>query len=134
MPEINSHLNSEQSEPLTQSGSQAIALADDPNEFDLSNLAPFELTELSRSRHSTAGDEWPGGADVKIRIELGRTLLGREHVEALDQGTIVELDRQVGDPVDVYANGRLFARGEVLVLNDDFCVRVTEILSESVTT
>jgi len=69
--------------------------------------------------------------DVKLRvkIELGRTRMLVEEVLKLDEGSVVELDKLAGDPVDVFVNDRLVARGEVLVLNDSFCVRVSEVLS-----
>lgn len=70
-------------------------------------------------------------SDVKLRvkIELGRTQMLVEHVLKLGEGSVVELDKLAGDPVDVYVNNRLVARGEVLVLNDNFCVRVSEVLA-----
>jgi flagellar motor switch protein FliN/FliY len=46
----------------------------------------------------------------------------------LNADSVVELDKAAGDPVDIYVNGRRIARGEVLVLNENFCVRVSEIL------
>ena len=52
-----------------------------------------------------------------------------EEVLRLDEGSVVELDKLAGDPVDVIVNERLIARGEVLVLNDIFCVRISEVLS-----
>lgn len=69
--------------------------------------------------------------DVKLRVkvELGRTRMLVEDVLELGEGSVVELDKLAGDPVDVYANERLVARGEVLVLNDTFCVRVSEIVT-----
>lgn len=69
--------------------------------------------------------------DVKLRVkvELGRTKMLVEDVLELGEGSVVELDKLAGDPVDVYANDRLVARGEVLVLNDTFCVRVSEIVT-----
>jgi flagellar motor switch protein FliN/FliY len=66
---------------------------------------------------------------LQVRIELGRTRMLVQDVLRLDQGSVVELDKLAGDPVDVYVNERLVARGEVLVLNDNFCVRVNEIVS-----
>ena len=70
-------------------------------------------------------------SDVKLRvkIELGRTRMLVEDVLKLGEGSVVELDKLAGDPVDVIVNGRLVARGEVLILNDNFCVRVSEVLS-----
>ncbi len=52
-----------------------------------------------------------------------------EEVVGLRDGSVVTLDKLAGDPVDILVNGRLVARGEVLVLNDNFCVRVAEILA-----
>lgn len=66
---------------------------------------------------------------LQVRIELGRTRMLVQDVLRLDQGSVVELDKLAGDPVDVYVNERLVARGEVLVLNDNFCVRVNEIVA-----
>ncbi|MBI3838927.1 MAG: flagellar motor switch protein FliN, partial [Planctomycetia bacterium] len=59
----------------------------------------------------------------------GRTQMYLEDVLKLRNGSVVPLDRLAGDPVDVLVNGRLIARGEVLVLNGNFCVRVTELTS-----
>jgi flagellar motor switch protein FliN/FliY len=52
-----------------------------------------------------------------------------EDVLKLAEGSVVELDKLAGDPVDVFVNEQLVARGEVLVLNDNFCVRINEIVS-----
>lgn len=51
-----------------------------------------------------------------------------EDVLRLRSGAVVPLDKLAGDPVDLFVNGRMIARGEVLVLNDNFCVRVTELI------
>jgi flagellar motor switch protein FliN len=68
--------------------------------------------------------------ELDVKIELGRTHMYLDDVLKLRKGSVVSLDCLVGDPVDICADGRLVARGEVLVLNDDFCVRVTELLNE----
>ncbi len=69
--------------------------------------------------------------DVKldVKIELGRANMRIEEVLQLGEGSVVELDKLAGDPVDVLVNERLVARGEVLVLNDNFCVRISEVLA-----
>jgi len=67
--------------------------------------------------------------DLDLRIELGRTHMYLEDVLKLRKGSVVPLDRLAGDPVDIYVNGRLIAKGEVLVLNDNFCVRVAELIA-----
>src|SRR6185437_15919904 len=62
--------------------------------------------------------------ELNVKIELGRARMLVEDVLKLSEGSVVELDKLAGDPVDVFVNDRLVARGEVLVLNDNFCVRV----------
>ncbi len=67
--------------------------------------------------------------ELDVKIELGRSQMYLEDVLKLRQGSVVALDKLAGDPVDIYVNGRLIARGEVLVLNDNFCVRVAELIA-----
>ncbi|MDR1520443.1 MAG: flagellar motor switch protein FliN [Planctomycetota bacterium] len=67
--------------------------------------------------------------ELEVKIELGRTMLSVEDILRLREGSIIQLDKDAGAPVDIYVNNRLVAEGEVLVLNDYFCVRVTNILS-----
>lgn len=69
--------------------------------------------------------------NLHVKIELGRTRMYVEDVLRLAEGAVVELDKLAGDPVDIYVNDRHIARGEVLVLNDNFCVRVNEIIKAS---
>ena len=66
--------------------------------------------------------------ELNVKIELGRAKMLVDEVLKLGEGSVVELDKLAGDPVDVFVNDRLVARGEVLVLNDNFCVRVNEIV------
>jgi flagellar motor switch protein FliN len=68
--------------------------------------------------------------ELDVRIELGRTQMYIEDVLRLGVGSVIELDKLAGDPVDVYINNRHVARGEVLVLNDNLCVRINEIVSQ----
>ena len=64
---------------------------------------------------------------LDLRIELGRTYVNPEDAQKLSKGSIVPLDQLTDEPVDIFVNGRLVARGEVLVLNDRFCVRIAEL-------
>ena len=66
--------------------------------------------------------------DLDLKIELGRTHMLLEDVLKLRRGSVVTLDKLAGDPVDLFANGRLVARGEIMVLNDNFCVRIAELV------
>jgi flagellar motor switch protein FliN/FliY len=66
---------------------------------------------------------------LQVKIELGRTRMRIEDVLKLGPGSILEMDRLTGDPLDLYVNGVLVARGEVIVINENFALRITEILS-----
>ncbi len=92
---------------------------------------PFRLAEFSGAAASTdnATLDLLRDVDLDLRIELGRTQMYLEDVLKLSKGAVVPLDKLAGDPVDIYANGRLIARGEVLILNDNFCVRVAELVA-----
>jgi flagellar motor switch protein FliN/FliY len=94
-------------------------------------VAPFRLEQFSGAAPSTetATLELLRDVDLDLRIELGRTHMYLEEVLKLHRGSVVPLDKLAGDPVDIYVNGRLIARGEVLVLNDNFCVRVAELVA-----
>jgi len=72
-----------------------------------------------------------GDVNLDVTIELGRTRLLVEDVLRLNAGSVVELEKLAGDPVDIFVNGRHVARGEVLVLNDNFCVRVSEVINRN---
>lgn len=67
---------------------------------------------------------------LDVKIELGRSRMLVDEVLRLGEGSVVELDKLAGDPVDVFVNDRLVARGEVLVLNDNFCVRINDIVRQ----
>jgi flagellar motor switch protein FliN/FliY len=68
-----------------------------------------------------------GQVQLDLRIELGRAHLEPGEIAKLTSGSMVTLEKLSGDPVDVYVNDRLVARGQLLVLNDKFCVRITEL-------
>ena len=96
------------------------------------NATPFAFDALksgSLGLESQLGLSALDDVELELRIELGRAELLIEEVLRLREGSVVPLDKLAGDPVDILANGRLIARGEVLVLNDNFCVRVAEILN-----
>lgn len=66
---------------------------------------------------------------LKVTVELGRTRMTLQQVLDLQNGSVIELDRLAGDPVDVFVNDLLIARGEVVVVDDKFGVRITEVIS-----
>lgn len=75
-----------------------------------------------------SGIEMLGDVDLRVTVELGRTRMLVEDVLRLGPDSVVELDKAAGDPVDIYVNDRHVARGEVLVVDENFCIRVSEIV------
>lgn len=68
---------------------------------------------------------------VTLSLEIGRTKINIRNLLQLNQGSVVELDRFAGEPMDVLVNGTLVAHGEVVVVNDKFGIRLTDIISPS---
>ena len=95
------------------------------------NVTSFRLQEFSGAPASaeSATLDLIRDVELNLKIELGRTQMYLEDVLRLRKGSVVPLDKLAGDPVDIYVNERLIARGEVLVLNDNFCVRVAELIA-----
>lgn len=97
------------------------------------NAGGQEPTEQLEQKPATIGE---GSAinmlmDVNLlfTVELGRTQMSIKHVLELQKGSVVELDRIAGEPVDVYINEHIMARGEVVVVDDKFGVRITELIA-----
>jgi flagellar motor switch protein FliN/FliY len=89
----------------------------DPSRTESGEAAAADQIELLKDVH------------VKVRVELGRGAMFLRDILRLSNGSVVELEKLAGDPLDIYVNDRLIAKGEVLVLNENFCIRVTEIFS-----
>jgi flagellar motor switch protein FliN/FliY len=68
---------------------------------------------------------------VQLTVELGRTRISIKHILQLAQGSVVELETLAGEPMDVLVNGYLIAQGEVVVVNDKFGIRLTDIVTPS---
>ncbi len=68
---------------------------------------------------------------VTISMEIGRTKINIRNLLQLNQGSVIELDRFAGEPMDVLVNGTLIAHGEVVVINDKFGIRLTDVISPS---
>ncbi|UPG87839.1 flagellar motor switch protein FliN [Luteibacter aegosomatis] len=66
---------------------------------------------------------------VTMAMEVGRTKISIRNLLQLNQGSVVELDRAAGEPLDVFVNGTLVAHGEVVVINEKFGIRLTDVIS-----
>jgi flagellar motor switch protein FliN/FliY len=98
-------------------------------------VAPAAFANFSNSASQPAG----AGNDinmildipVQLTVELGRTRIPIKHILQLAQGSVVELEALAGEPMDVLVNGYLIAQGEVVVVNDKFGIRLTDIVTPS---
>ena len=117
-------------ELLLHKAEQALASIDEPAGDLPPGVESFKFADFSgaAANSESATLELMRDVELDLTIELGRTHMQLEDVLKLKQGAVVPLDKLAGDPADIYVNGRLIARGEVLVLNDNFCVRVAELI------
>ncbi len=110
-------------------GSPAVLAQEVEQTADASHLFP----KLSGARGSGTSNDIDMILDipVKLTVELGRTRIPIKHILQLAQGSVVELDALAGEPMDVLVNGCLIAQGEVVVVNDKFGIRLTDIVTPS---
>ncbi|MDT0582846.1 MULTISPECIES: flagellar motor switch protein FliN [Alteromonadaceae] len=95
-----------------------------PAEFDeLQEDAP--ISQAEKKKLDTILD-----IPVTISMEVGRSEISIRNLLQLNQGSVVELDRVAGEPLDVLVNGTLIAHGEVVVINDKFGIRLTDVISQ----
>lgn len=98
----------------------------------LEEMAATEMESGGPVSEKTAEDlEAVFDVPVRISVILGRTSMPVESLLKLDVGTVIELDRQVGEAIDIYVNARLVARGEIVLVEDRLGVTMTEIIKAS---
>jgi flagellar motor switch protein FliN/FliY len=96
------------------------------------NVISPEFNELKDTRGGETGDngmERILDIPVTLSVELGRTRMVINELLQLGQGSVVELDKVAGEPMEILVNNRLVARGEVVVVNEKYGVRLTDIIS-----
>jgi len=96
-------------------------------------VAPAAFTNFAPTPTGGAGNDINMILDIPVQltVELGRTRIPIKHILQLAQGSVVELDAMAGEPMDVLVNGYLIAQGEVVVVNDKFGIRLTDIVTPS---
>lgn len=96
-------------------------------------VAPAAFTNFAPTGANGAGNDINMILDIPVQltVELGRTRIPIKHILQLAQGSVVELDAMAGEPMDVLVNGYLIAQGEVVVVNDKFGIRLTDIVTPS---
>ncbi|CAH9051507.1 Flagellar motor switch protein FliN [Pseudoalteromonas haloplanktis] len=113
----------------------AAALAEAEGTDDSPEVKVTELDELDDSKHEISGEEKRKldtilDIPVTISMEVGRSKINIRNLLQLNQGSVIELDRVAGEPLDVLVNGTLIAHGEVVVVNDKFGIRLTDVISQ----
>jgi flagellar motor switch protein FliN len=93
------------------------------------DYVPFETTVAAPAAASGADLERLYDVPVELAVEIGRTHMTIREALALGPGSLVTLNRLAGEPVDLLVNGKRIARGEVVVLDEEFGLRVTEVLT-----
>lgn len=97
------------------------------------SVAPAEFAKFQPTPAGNAGNDLNMILDIPVQltVELGRTRIPIKHILQLAQGSVVELETLAGEPMDVLVNGFLIAQGEVVVVNDKFGIRLTDIVTPS---
>ncbi len=92
---------------------------------------PAEFSELKKTNVSVASKNIDFILDIplEVTVELGRTSMPIYDLLQLGQGSIIELSKQAGEPLEILVNQKLIAKGEVVVVNDKFGIRLTEVVS-----
>ncbi len=96
-------------------------------------VSPASFANFAPTTGNTAGNDINMILDIPVQltVELGRTRIPIKHILQLAQGSVVELEALAGEPMDVLVNGYLIAQGEVVVVNDKFGIRLTDIVTPS---
>ncbi|RZQ53025.1 flagellar motor switch protein FliN [Pseudoalteromonas phenolica] len=113
----------------------AAALAEAEGADQGGDVEVAELDELQDSSENLSAEEKRKldtilDIPVTISMEVGRSKINIRNLLQLNQGSVVELDRVAGEPLDVLVNGTLIAHGEVVVVNDKFGIRLTDVISQ----
>jgi len=116
--------NDELNKTNTEDGSGGLATQGIPDEESTALLE-----DLGESIPDTANLDMLLDVGLNITVELGRTRLKFRDVLNLSAGSIVELDKLTSEPVDILVNGALLASGEVVVIDDQFAIRITKLLN-----
>ncbi len=130
------HAATQQAASQAGSGDAAPAsLSSGQGVSDGSNARPatsiFQPLDGSGDARSLSDIQLIMDVPVKLTVELGRTKLTIKNLLQLGQGSVVELDSMAGEPMDIFVNGYLIAQGEVVVVDDKYGIRLTDIITPS---
>ncbi|EAT12564.1 flagellar motor switch protein FliN [Bermanella marisrubri] len=110
---------------------------EDPNQEGEGGVKPAPMEEFGEGENQPKSDGKSPELDVildipvSISMEVGNTQIPIRNLLQLNQGSVIELDRLAGEPLDVLVNGTLIAHGEVVMVNDKFGIRLTDVISQA---
>lgn len=104
---------------------------DKSREYEAEEAAFEDLKDEKKDAHHVRDIDFLLDIPLEVCVELGKTRMQIKDLLQLGQGSVVELEKLAGEPMEVIVNGRLIARGEVVVVNEKFGVRLTDIVSPS---
>ncbi len=116
-------------EAATEGGSVEDKAADQSGDEEFQQVAAKQLSNTANPESGDVKLDVILDIPVTVGMEIGRTQLSIRNLLQLNQGSIVELDRLAGEPMDVLVNGTLVAHGEVVVVNEKFGIRLTDVVS-----
>ncbi|MDP6959471.1 MAG: flagellar motor switch protein FliN, partial [Planctomycetota bacterium] len=100
-----------------------------PEVPELPQASPVFESFAPNTGQGSASIEMLRDVNLQVKVVLGRSQMFVNEVLRFSPGSVVELDKLTGDPLDVFVNDRLVARGEVLVINENFAIRITEVIN-----
>jgi flagellar motor switch protein FliN len=118
---------------LLQETEAALVAFEHGTETGVSGVQPFEFRDFSGPTTDLrpAALDLLEDAELDLKVELGRSQMCRDDLLDVRRGSVLSLDKMAHDPADIFVNGQLIARGEVLVIDGSFCLRVTELMART---
>ena len=120
-------------EALEESG-DAEAAKEEKKEEQANGTAAAEFDELGEGETTSPGSknlDFLLDIPLQVTVELGRNSMIIDKMLQLTQGSVIELEKAAGEPVEIFVNNKLLGKGEVIVINERFGVRITEIISQA---
>lgn len=118
---------------LEESSEGSVDKKEEKVESPASDSEDAAFAELGNGKTSSSGErnlDFLLDLPLKVTVELGRNTMLIDKMLQLTQGSVIELEKAAGEPVEIFVNDKLLGKGEVIVVNDRFGVRLTEIISQ----
>ena len=122
---------SDENDPTEDSGDEWADAMNEQQEAEATKVSPDTLAEDSPTEGTIHNEKLDVILDIPVSLsmEVGRTQIPIRNLLQLTQGSVVELDRLAGEPLDVMVNGTMIAHGEVVVINEKYGIRLTDVMS-----